>query len=487
MLPDAFDLLKSVWATVGPHFGSDKAPPRFWTHLKETFQEAWEMIEPAWNGEMDDWILLEESCRHVGLRIGGILLTLAVLFLNARVIERSCAKCAKCRPVRRWRERDLKTTCGNITLFRQEHDCACGTQSVPVDRALGLPPDDRVSPDLVLWSLKVGATLSYAASKRFFHDLTGQDVISAQGVHDQVATVGQILPEMNVVPPATTPGQLPAQVIADVDGAIVGLHHTAKPKTPKPAAPEATTEQASIKRKKRRRNVQFEVYVGRIYERHDVLLDGKMHVYKHLAFGGGVSRAGDDVPLVMFNLVNQRFPGAIPDRVVYVRGDGAQGIDTIAGKFPKKERLLDQYHTLVKVTERVKEAFPDLDPRKRRAIDDELSNLLRAGDATGMLEQLTLLEDHPTLRSKEPLQRLAFHIHKHRDHIWYPLAKEMGIGVGTGITEKDVDLVLDRRYELRGMSWTPIGIRNNLRVRLTLFNETSSNLAQAVRQRQPRP
>jgi len=184
--------------------------------------------------------------------------------------------------------------------------------------------------------------------------------------------------------------------------------------------------------------------------------------------------------------VSQRFPGAIPERVVYVRGDGAQGIDTIAGKFRHAERLLDQYHTLVKITERVKEAFPDLAPKRRRGIDDDLSERLRAGDAQGLLERLAALQEHPSLGSKEPLERLAAHIHRHRDHLWYDKAKQLGLGVGTGIAEKDVDLVLDRRFELRGMSWTPMGIRNNLRIRLTLFNDLPSTLEDAVRHRQPR-
>ena len=55
--------------------------------------------------------------------------------------------------------------------------------------------------------------------------------------------------------------------------------------------------------------------------------------------------------------------------------------------------------------------------------------------------------------------------------------------MGTGIAEKDVDLLLDRRYELRGMSWTPAGVRDNLRIRLTLFNDLPAAIEAAVRQR----
>ena len=475
MVPDPFDLFKAVWSVVGPHFGTDRASAGFWSYLRAGFASAWALLEPAWNGECGDWIALEERCRHVGLQMGGLLLTVAVFLLNARVVEQACVRCGK-RPVRRWRERGLKTTCGLVTLFRQEQACPCGTTAIPADAKLDLPPDDRVSPGLALWTARVGASLPYEPARRFFRDLTGQDVVSAQAIHDQVACIGRAMPELNVVPPATTPGKKPERIALDVDGALVGLHHRARSKAKEPAVPAAPG-------KPRRQNVHFEVYVGRTYERHDVLCGGKVHLYRHLAFTGGVGRAGDDIPLAMFNLVNQRFPGAIAERTVHVRGDGAQGIDTIANRFPQRKRLLDQFHTLVKITERVKEAFPDLAPKQRRAIDDDLSERLRAGDAESLLERLRALESHPTLGSAEALARLAAHIHRHRDHLWYDEARQLGLGVGTGIAEKDVDLLLDRRYELRGMSWTPTGVRDNLRIRLTLFNDLPAAIEAAVRQR----
>ena len=477
MVPDSFEILKSVWTVLGPHFGTDKAPPEFWAHLKRRFLDAWELIQPGLNGETVDWITLEENCRKAGVLLAGLLLTISVWVVNARSIEAPCKACGK-RPVRRWRDRTLKTSCGKVPIFRQENDCHCGACSIPADKLLGLDSDDRVSPCLKLWAGKLGASLPFKQSSRFFWDWTGQNILSAQGVHDQVAELGAALPEMNAVAPATTPGRPPERIVADLDGAVVSLHHTAMPQ----AKPEERPVTKPVKKVKHR----FEVMVARTYERHDVLYGG-VHLYRHLAFTGGVSRAGDDVPLAVFNLVNRRFPAAVSERTVYVRGDGAQNIDTIAKQFPHAKRLLDMYHTLVKVTERIKGAFPDLPSKQRRAIDDELSDLLRKGDADAILARLSALETHPKLRSAESLERLAKHIDKHRDHLWYDEAKKLGLGVGTGITEKDVDLVLDRRFELRGMSWSPQGVQRALRIRLTMFNDTPDSLVAAAAHRQPRP
>ena len=256
---------------------------------------------------------------------------------------------------------------------------------------------------------------------------------------------------------------MPNKIVLDADAAVVGMHHTAK------------KEKGAVER--------FELWTGRVYEHFDAECGGKIRSYRHLAFGGGCSRAGDDVSMVFFALARQRFPHAIPHTTVYVRGDGGALLDTIAKLFPKNRRLLDLYHTLVKITERVKEGFPDTPRRVRYAIGDGLAALLRNGDGEGLVKEcVELAQAQPACA--DAILRLAKHIDRHKDHIWYPEAMALGLGVGTGIAEKDVDLLLDRRFELRGMSWTPTGARNALRIRLTLFNDTLSNLEHACRHRQ---
>ena len=166
-----------------------------------------------------------------------------------------------------------------------------------------------------------------------------------------------------------------------------------------------------------------------------------------------------------------------------MRGDGAANITSTAKQFPKSRRLLDTYHGLCKYTERLKEAFKGMPARKRRAIDDALSALHRAGDVDALLAEIEALKSHPALVSAEPLDKLAAWVKRHRDHLWYDEARQFGLGVGTGIAEKDVDLLLDRRYELRGMSWTPAGVQRNLRIRLALFNDQPAAIEAVVRQR----
>lgn len=465
MVDDWYEIFKRVWVIVGPLVGGEDAPAGFWQHLRKQTSALWELLLPIWEGTLDDAMSFETRCRQAGVLCAGLAFTLGVWRCDRRVVKAGCSRCGRGLKVR-WLRRDFKTTCGVVAVFRREVRCRCadGGRTIPADRALGFAKDARVSLGLRYWACKWGSTMVYSHAEESLTGWTGQRVLSAQGIHEQCQAVGKALPETPTVAPATTRGAMPTRIVLDADAAVVGLHHTAK--------------------KQRGAAERFELWSGRVYERFESECQGRIRFYRHLAFGGGCSRAGDDVPLGFFALANQRFPHAIPDRTVYVRGDGGTLLDTLAKLFPKGRRLLDQYHTLVKISERVKEGFPEAPRRVRHALGDGLAALLRQGDGEDLVKEcVELALEQPACA--DAMTRLAKHIDRHKEHLWYPEAKALGLGVGTGIAEKDVDLLLDRRFELRGMSWTPTGARNTLRIRLTLFNETLSTLEDACRHRQP--
>jgi hypothetical protein len=463
MFDDCYELCKRVWSVVGPRIGGKDAPPAFWEHLKVQALSLWALLEPVWEGRLEDGMAFEDRCRHAGVLFAGLVFTIGAWRCDRRVVAEVCPGCEA--PVKtRWLVRKLRTTCGVVPVFRREVRCRCTGRHLPLDQALGFDRDARVSPCLRYWACKWGSSMPFSHAEESLTSWTGQAVLSAQGIHEQCQAVGRALPESPAVAPATTPRAMPGRIVLDADAALVNVHRSAK-KVP-----------GAVER--------FELWSGRVYERFESECGGKIRFYRHLAFGGGCARAGDDVPLSFFRLVQQRFPRAIPERTVYVRGDGGTLLDTIAKLFPKSRRLLDLYHTLVKVSERVGEGFPNASRKTRHAIADGLAALLRQGHAADLVHEcVELARAKPACA--EAMLRLARHIDRHQDHVWYPEAQELGLGVGTGIAEKDVDLLLDRRFELRGMSWTPTGARNTLRIRLTLFNDTLPTLQQACRQRQP--
>ena len=290
--------------------------------------------------------------------------------------------------------------------------------------------------------------------EQFFKDWIGVNVLSATGSHQICQKVSQSFDK----PIIEAIAEKPHQVIVDADAAVVGLHKSAKTSSSKKYA-------------------RFELWSMRVYD--EVKRKGNQVTYSHLAFSGGCPAAGDDIPFTAFQLVEERFPQSSFKVPVLVRGDGATTLDSLADMFPQGRRLLDQYHTLVKISKRLKEAFPKLSFNERKQMNDQLCELLREGKGRELIQQCHQLQTHTKLQDKQPLKRLVRHIDKHLEHLWYEEAKSLGIGVGTGIAEKDVDLLLDRRYELRGMSWTPKGANNNLKIRLCLFNNQLDALANA--------
>jgi hypothetical protein len=463
MFNDSYELFKRVWAVVGPQIGGKDAPPAFWAHLKVQALALWSLLAPLWEGRLEDGMAFEDRCRHAGVLFAGLVFTIGAWRCDRQQVTEACSNCKQ--PLKtRWLVRTLHTTCGNVPVFRREVRCRCTGRHFPLDQTLGFNRDARVSPCLRYWACKWGSSMPFSHAAESLQSWTGQNVLSAQGIHEQCQMVGRALPETPVVAAATTSRNLPGRIVLDADAAVVNVHHSAK------------KVQGAVER--------FELWSGRVYERFESECGGKLRFYRHLAFGGGCARAGDDVPMSFFSLVNQRFPRAIPQRTVYVRGDGGVLLDSIAKLFPKNRRFLDLYHTLVKISERVREGFPQAPRKTRQNIAGGLAALLRQGLAGDFVQEcVELAQTHPGC--SEPLLRLARHIDRHRDHVWYPEAQELGLGVGTGIAEKDVDLLLDRRFELRGMSWSPVGARNNLRIRLTLFNDTLPTLKQACRLRHP--
>jgi hypothetical protein len=463
MVDDCYEFFKRVWVVVGPQIGGKEAPPGFWAHIKNQVLALWALLEPLWEARIEDGMSFENRCRHAGVLFAGLVFTVAVWRCDRRVVKETCPTCQL--PLKtRWLQRGMRTTCGVTPVFRREVRCQCHGRRIPADEVLGFNKDVRVSPALRYWACKWGSSMPFSHAEESLTSWTGQAVLSAQGIHKQCQVIGDALPEIPQIAPATTFRELPERIVLDADAAVINVHRTAKKK------------KGAIER--------FELWSGRVYERFESECQGKIRFYRHLAFGGGCARAGDDVPLGFFGLVQRRFPHAIPQRTVYVRGDGGATLDTMAKLFPKSRRLLDLYHTLVKISERVKEAFPHASRQRRHALSDNLADLLRQGAAGDLVYTcVQLAEEHPT--GAEAMLRLAKHIDKHKDHVWYPEARENGLGVGTGIAEKDVDLLLDRRFELRGMSWSPVGARNTLRIRLTLFNNTLPTLEQACRLRQP--
>ncbi len=68
------------------------------------------------------------------------------------------------------------------------------------------------------------------------------------------------------------------------------------------------------------------------------------------------------------------------------------------------------------------------------------------------------------------MYKLAGYIQRNREGIWYKEAKEKDISIGSGSADKAGDILICRRFKLRGMRWSRTKADNVLNICILVFN-----------------
>lgn len=155
-----------------------------------------------------------------------------------------------------------------------------------------------------------------------------------------------------------------------------------------------------------------------------------------------------------------------------VRGDGGAWIRTLYQEwFARGRLLLDAYHLCKKIRTRLREALFRTDP-DRTADGHRLYQKLLAGQLCTAAQHLAQIQRQTTrLRNPAALRKLEAYLRRHQQGMWYPQARAEGIDIGTGAIEKGGDLVICRRFKLRGMRWSRPGAEAVLAYRLLVLND----------------
>jgi hypothetical protein len=128
--------------------------------------------------------------------------------------------------------------------------------------------------------------------------------------------------------------------------------------------------------------------------------------------------------------------------------------------FPKAIYLLDPWHLQKNINLAYTKEFAE--------IADTLFELACYGEAASLLENIKL--DISRCRDpdrQEKLKALYIYIRSNKDGI--ENYKKVGI-LGSGVVEKTVDILVARRFKLRGMSWYDKNAAKLLRLRLLKLN-----------------
>jgi hypothetical protein len=162
-------------------------------------------------------------------------------------------------------------------------------------------------------------------------------------------------------------------------------------------------------------------------------------------------------------------------RRVVLLGDGARWIrDLQQTHFFDALYILDWFHLRRELRRALRRAAAELGSDYMAVVHMTLRDLLWFGEVDLALERLDRLRGRLAGGdARDALLSFKRYVRNNRDGIGYADLHEQGIHVGSGPVEKAADLVINRRCELRGMSWyrdTADGICN---LRALRFNGRS--------------
>lgn len=339
--------------------------------------------------------------------------------------------------------RRLVTLTGEVELRRRRYRCAgCGTETVPLDAALGLEPRVQHTLGVRERGLWLVTEMSYAKAAETAGELRGWSIGRSE-LHRWVAEEG---------------ATLEAARAAETE-ALLGAHPDRRPRLRRGGTAWVSVDGTMVH--DRASGTELEVKIGLVF-------DGARRTGRsRRALTGRTLDAGTET----WTGFAERFTALCTglgvyeaDRICFV-SDGAASIRWIRERsFPDAIELLDWYHLV--------EAL-------RRAIGDERPDRLEAalglaepGDATGLAELLAgwaYEEAGADLARSDKLVAVWGYVANNRraieNYAIVPLAS-------SGPMEKAVDIVVARRFKARGMSWFRRGVSALVRLRLLRLNGT---------------
>lgn len=339
--------------------------------------------------------------------------------------------------------RRLVTLAGELELRRRRYRCTgCGTETVPLDAALGLEPRTQHTLGVRERALWLVTEMSYQRAVDVAAELRGWPVGRGE-LHRWVADEG---------------AALEAARAAETE-AILGAHPDRRDRPRRTGTAWVSADGTMVH--DRATGTELEVKIGLVFD--GVRRTGR----SRRALTGRALDAGTESWTAWadrFTALCTELGVFEAERICFV-SDGAAAIRWIRQRaFPTAIELLDWYH--------LAEAL-------RRAIGDERPDRLAAalaaaepGDAERLAELLAgwaFKEAGADLARSDKLTAVWLYVANNRraieNYAIVPMAS-------SGPMEKAVDIVVARRFKARGMSWLRRGVSALVRLRLLRVNGT---------------
>jgi len=338
--------------------------------------------------------------------------------------------------------RRLVTLAGEVDLRRRRFRCrACGSEVVPLDLALGLEPRLQHSLGVRERALWLVTEMSYAKTAATLDELRRLPVshgelhqwVAAEGARIEAAVVAETEAILGDQPTRASSGVTAGDVWVQADGTMV---HG-------------------------RTGALFEAKVGLVFR--GTRRTGRTR--RALIDRTYVAETANWTTFAERLVATCARLGVYDAERIFFVSDGAAAIRWIRERsFPTAIELLDWYHLTEQLKRGIGLAYPDV-----------LERALRAAEPGDVERLLAILAGHARLLAGEDLEQAA----RAQATIGYVSGNRRAIAnyaivplASSGPMEKGVDLIICRRFKLRGMSWYRRGVSHPLRLRILRLNGT---------------
>jgi hypothetical protein len=381
----------------------------------------------------------------------------------------TCAHCGRRLQSTGRRPRQITTLLGTLhwrrRVYRCPHGCANG-QVVPLDRALGLQPQQRTSTEVQHLACLLAVFVPFDLVSSLLHRCCGVTV-SSSAIWQWVQQYGQqamqqLAAELTALAQGTAPPSEVSDEATRQRPLLIGADGVMAPFRPQDGTPKGATRWREVKvgilaRLGQRRTRRGET-VTRLEQRRVVAV------------------LGDTTALqARLWLEAQRQAITRSPTVVWI-SDGARGLWNIfAARFaPYAIGVLDFYHVMQNIWQMLAicAAKTEACQAEARRLFRWMWYALRRGEQDDVLAEIqrgsTMEDFSPTQRAE--LARVAAYLERHREHIDYQRYKELGLPTGSGMVESTCKWLIQQRFKGVGMRWSEDGFNHLLHLRLCWVN-----------------
>ncbi len=370
----------------------------------------------------------------------GAVVHVSVTDLDAGIaaVRRRCPGCDQ--RVRRQSERPrtVQTTCGPLTVSRPWYACAaCGHGFSPVDATLGLPARARLSPALVGWVARLGATTTFREAAAVLALLTGL-VVAPDTIREQTTVVGTALEA--------------AQQAAIAQVQV--RREAAEPLDPAPGTLVVEADGVMVRYQDGWHEVKVGVVGGTV--------DGELREASYVAAREPADAFGPRLLAEAARrgaLTVQRWEGGVVGRglavlrPVHVLGDGAVWIWNLADDhFGDRTEAVDFYHAAEHLWT-VARALHGTETAATTAWAQAQIHDLYEDGAAPVLTALRRVRA-PTTDAAEVLRAERGYFATNAGRMDYPTLRTQGLPIGSGAVESSARHVVQCRMKRPGQRWS---------------------------------